>query len=410
MHNFRGFGFMASILIIFITASCSGGGSGSAGGIGTLSLSLTDSSLEGFQAFYVTIVRAEVHLKGNDNVKKNWQQVEMPRSPLTVNLMELVGGIRLELGIAELWSGQYTQMRLIIGETADDGLNILSQKHPAANYMIDENDAIIDLKIPSGLNTGIKIVHGFTINSGQTTELILDFIASDSLVKANDKIILKPTIKVAEMPEYAIVRGNVSEENGASPIGIERALVSVQSYIENPSSGDIKDQVIVHTSTLTDELGNFSIFVFPGSYNLVVYKEGYHPDVGTINVDYGDLLENQNYTLLQAGETGTVSGSIDMPGAVCEGGDMPQYATLSFRQECDDAGSVERIEIKSLNVANCTAFAPEPLPVINSNLPCGNYQLVAHSYLRETYDETPLSITSGSDNDLGPINLPAKQP
>jgi hypothetical protein len=102
-----------------------------------------------------------------------------------------------------------------------------------------------------------------------------------------------------------------------------------------------------------------------------------------------------------------VSGEIFIPGADCESEDMPQYATLSFRQEieCDDGSNIELIEIKSLNIANCSDFIQESLPVINLDAPCGDYQLVVYSYQRQTEQEAPLIITSGIDNDLGTISL-----
>ena len=66
-----------------------------------------------------------------------------------------------------------------------------------ANYVIDTDENYQELKIPSGINTGIKIVHGFTISTDQTTELILDFNAEKSVVIADNSgnWLLKPTIK-----------------------------------------------------------------------------------------------------------------------------------------------------------------------------------------------------------------------
>ncbi|MDL1978816.1 MAG: DUF4382 domain-containing protein, partial [Deltaproteobacteria bacterium] len=57
--------------------------------------------------------------------------------------------------------------------------------------------------------SGIKILHGFDINKGQTTELILDFDASRSIVKAGSsgKWLLKPTIKVLDTEEYSVISG-----------------------------------------------------------------------------------------------------------------------------------------------------------------------------------------------------------
>jgi hypothetical protein len=268
-----------AILMLFsLFAGCGGSGGGGSsvgsGGTGTLSLSLTDATTLDYQAVYVTIDRVDVHLGGNENSPNNWETVARPEK--TYNLLELVNGVREQLGLADLQAGDYTQMRLIIGNTPDDGLNIFSQAHPFANYVIlADTDEIHELKVPSGPQTGIKLVHGFTIEEDQTTELILDFDACRSVVKAGASglWLLKPTIKVVGTKDYAIISGAVSDGAAALP-GV---LVSAQIY--DPDADDPKDRVVVWTSTVTDEDGQYKLFLQPGTYNIVVYTTGYFPEV-----------------------------------------------------------------------------------------------------------------------------------
>ncbi|MFN2237201.1 MAG: DUF4382 domain-containing protein, partial [Anaerolineales bacterium] len=226
-------------LLTFMFAACDGGGSSSSSspdndagqastpGIvtGTLSLSLADDTIDGCKAVYITIDEVQVHNSGG-----SWQVVASSDPEKTYDLLELRNGVREDLGISVLEVGYYTQMRLLIGSEADDGINILSEPHPYANYVIDENDDYYELKIPSGYQTGVKIVHGFYINEDQTTELILDFEASSSVVKPghNKEWLLKPTIKVLNTENYSILRGTVivdDEDEGGSPGGV---LVSAQ--------------------------------------------------------------------------------------------------------------------------------------------------------------------------------------
>jgi len=60
-------------------------------------------------------------------------------------------------------------MRLIIGDSPDDTINLLSESHPYANYIIDNSNTYHELKFPIGIQTGTKIVHGFDINEDRTT-------------------------------------------------------------------------------------------------------------------------------------------------------------------------------------------------------------------------------------------------
>ena len=84
-----------------------------------------------------------------------------------------------------------------------------------------------ELKVPSGYQTGIKIVKGFSIAVSQTTELLLDFDAAKSVVQAgkSGKWLLKPTIKVLESMEN-LVSGVI--DDGVNPIA--GAMVSAQFY------------------------------------------------------------------------------------------------------------------------------------------------------------------------------------
>jgi hypothetical protein len=246
-------------LLMFVFTACGGsGGSGTGGGTGTLSVSLADNTIRGCKAVYVTIDDVLVHAKGG------WRSLKKTNPHKTHNLLDLQNGVREELGIAELAAGYYNQMRLLIGDTPDAG-------HFAANYIIDDDDQAHELKIPSGYETGIKIVNGFTIRAGQTTELILDFWASDSIVMPghNGEWLLKPTIKVLNTDNYSIVSGTVSPQMG-------QVLVSAQIYDPNPALPPA-DKVFVQASTLTEDDGSYSIFLLPGTYNIIAYIDDYAP-------------------------------------------------------------------------------------------------------------------------------------
>jgi hypothetical protein len=353
------------LFALMMTACGGGGGSSSLSGeTGTLYLSLTDATTDEYQAVYVTIHEVWVHVGGNEKNDGNWDMVASPDE--TYNLLDLANGVLEQLGIAELPAGHYTQMRLIIGDIPDNGFNFMGEKHPYANYIIDRSDKYHELKIPSGLQTGIKIVNGFDINANETTELILDFDAMRSVVKAgaSGQWLLKPTIKV--LKDYSIITGNITD---TSDIPLEGVLVSVQKY--NQDADDPKDEVVIQTSTLTDESGDYTIFVRPDVYNIVAYKDGFEPSCSRLTAG-----PNQSPILnfiLNASDTGTVSGMVKI-----DGGTLQQYATLSFRQidQCEG----DDIEIKSLNIANGGSFGINPIFI----LPVGDYTVVASTYGKVT--------------------------
>ena len=324
---------------------------------------------------YVTIDEVQVHKKGG-----NWQLVASPNK--TYNLLELVNGVRESLGITELETGHYTQMRLIIGKDPDNGINILSQGHPYANYIVDDSNTYHKLKISSGPQTGIKIVNGFDINENQTTELILDFDASRSIVMAGNsgQWLLKPTIKVLDEVECSIISGTITDiDSGDS---LEGVLVSAQMY--DPNAAAAKDKVVVQASTVTDKEGSYTIFLEPGTYNIIGYKDGYDPTCKKINTVSGSAY-TQDFTLTTV-STGTVSGSVNITG-----GSEEQHVTLSFRQtaQCDSAD--EQIEVKSLNIANGEDYSV--------SLPAATYRVIASTEGRTTL-ELGVGVVAGEDTEL----------
>lgn len=362
--------WMMLCLFALVLTACGGGSSSISGETGTLYLSLADATTDEYQAVYVTIKEVWVHVGGNEENDRNWEVVASRDE--TYELLDLVNGVREELGISELLTGHYTQMRLIIGDVPDNGINIFSESHPHANYIIDSAGIYHELKIPSGLQSGIKIVNGFDINANETTELILDFDAMRSVVKpgSEDKWLLKPTIKVLDTRDDSIVRGAVAGIADETEAVLERVLVSAQTY--DPNADDV-NQVLIHASTLTDVPdGEYSIFIQPGTYNIVAYKNGYAPLCSKRNI--GSNQERPLDFTPHAAETGTVSGKVEI------GDPAPdQHVTLSFRQnaQCDPSTSEDQqIEVKSVNVANSGSYSV--------TLPVGTYQVVASTYGKAT--------------------------
>ena len=178
----------------------------------------------------------------------------------------------------EFSAGTYNQIRLIIGLKPELENNLLGELHPAANYIIlnDGIDTVEQLKIPSGIQTGIKLNDSFTVDGGEIKDLVLDFDASRSVVKAGNsgKYILIPSIKVIEPEDKIDINGTVSEKV-APENKIEGALVSAQ----------ISDSLsaTVARSTISDNGGNYllSLLSPDQTYNIVAYSAGKIPECKT---------------------------------------------------------------------------------------------------------------------------------
>jgi hypothetical protein len=306
-----------------------------------------------------------------------WTTVTDVGNGKTYNLLELAGGVREELGITELKEGSYTQMRLILGkEPEKGGINILSQPHPHANYVVIDTDPTTDtdpieiheLKVPSGFQTGIKIVQGFEIIGSKTTELVIDFFATKSVVKAgnSDNWLLKPTIKVSNTKECAIVRGEVKAGNTPVP----GALVSAQQ-----NNGDTLE---IFSSTFTAEDGTYELLFLNtgGTYNIVASKVGHEASCVAVTTTGGDVTLAPPITT-RTGKTGTLTTTVSIAPPSTVPDDTP-HVTLSFRQNlnCDanDTTPTTPVEVKSENYANAID-PPYTIPIT-----VGDYEVNASTY------------------------------
>ena len=374
---------LAVFLTVILLISCGGGGSGSSGGTGgtgTLELGLTDAATNDYQAVYVTIAEVRVKKQGEGEEEAGWQTVMMPGQ--TYNLLELVNGVIATLGAGELEVGQYGQIRLILDEQPDDSENILNETHPYANYLIDGEDNPIELKVPSGFQTGIKIVKGFSIVASQATELILDFDAARSIVQAgkSGKRLLKPIIKVLETVDNS-VSGMVND--GVDPIG--GALISAQIF--NSGALDPKDEVIVESTTVSTEEGAYKLFLPPDTYNIVATRDGYLPACQEVEAQFFEEY-NADFSLLAETEIITISGTVS--GLTNE----EAAALLSIRQTINCGSGNVTIEVASVSVANDTTSD-------GIALPAGIYDVVVSADGEETQvfedlsEDTELNISFG---------------
>ena len=313
--------WLAVLISIVFIGACSNGGTDDPlavndtndGTTGYLALGLIDAPGGSYQAVYVSIKEVQVCIApeecdGFGDCAENCEWETIAEINQTYNLLELVNGVTESLGLTELETGQYNQMRLMLSDTNDGSTNILGEVETYPQYLIDDAGVVHEMKVPSGYQSGIKLVHPFQIVAGLTTELILDFDVSRSVVKAGNsgKYNLKPTIKVIGTHSRAIVTGTVTTQN-ESLVPLKGATVTAwQEIAEGEWSAAM--------TTATDADGGYMLYLDPGDYKIVTSAYGYMPqcklifvegDKSNLNIDF-ELQWTPMVTV-----TGTVSGITD---------------------------------------------------------------------------------------------------
>ena len=250
-----------ALLMMALATACGSSGDGSgASAPGSVSVSLTDAPACGFDAVNVTVSKVRIHQSdsASDN-SAGWTDITL-NPPRKINLLDLNDptqpNFALEsLGETPLPAGHYTQLRLVLEP------NTGNPNPPFANSVVltgTTNE--IKLDTPSGIQTGIKLIHQFDVGSGQRVDLLLDFDACKSIVlTGNGRYKLKPVIKV-----IPFVLNGIEGFVNTNLLG-SHVVVSAQQ------SGEIIRATVPNATT-----GKFFLArLVPGNYDVVITADSH---------------------------------------------------------------------------------------------------------------------------------------
>jgi hypothetical protein len=192
-----------------------GGGTGGSGssGTGSLRVALTDAPACGYDHVYITVDRVRVHASSTATESDGgWSEVVVNPAQ-RIDLLDLSNGVLVELGQTPLPAGQYTQVRLVLKPNGAG---------TPANAIMPQGRSEVALDTPSATQSGLKLVHGFTVQPNTMADLVLDFDACRSIVKRGNsgRYNLKPVIRVFPRTLTGIV--------GYAQTGLAGVTVSAQ--------------------------------------------------------------------------------------------------------------------------------------------------------------------------------------
>ena len=247
------------LMLGFLTACNSSGDNNGAAAPGSLSVSLTDAPACGYDAVYVTVSKVRVHQSSSaDDHAAGWSDITLD-PPRKINLLDFndpTQPVHVEpLGITAIEAGHYTQLRLVLVPNTNPN-------RPANSVVLsgDPSKTEIPLDTPSGIQSGIKLIHEFTVASGQRVDLLLDFDACKSVVlTGNGTYKLKPVINVIPFVLNGI--------DGFLSVGLFPQQTNVNHIVV---SAQVQGEVVRSTmpNAVTGEflLGHLD----PGTYDVVI--------------------------------------------------------------------------------------------------------------------------------------------
>jgi len=186
-------------------AGCGGGGSGdSKSQTGMLKIGVTDSPVDAADAVVVQFTGVELKPVNGQAFSRDFS------SPKTIDLLTLQGTNRAMLLDGEsVPAGDYEWMRLKVN--ADPNV---------VDSYITVGGAQCEMRIPSGDETGLKMIRGFTVGVGTTTDFTIDFNLRQSIVRppgqqamtescGGQAYMLKPVLRVVDNLQVGTLTGTV---------------------------------------------------------------------------------------------------------------------------------------------------------------------------------------------------------
>jgi len=174
----------AGVALALLGLSACGGGSGSSSP-GQLTVGLTDAPVDGATSVVVAFTGIDLQNADGTTTSINFAATQH------IDLLKLQGGATgtLTQGTS-VPAGDYQWMRL----------KVLADKDTQnESYITLTNGSQYPLYIPSGAETGLKLVSGFTVAQGSTTSLLIEFDLRKSITAPQGQspdYILKPALRV----------------------------------------------------------------------------------------------------------------------------------------------------------------------------------------------------------------------
>lgn len=189
-------------------------------------------------------------------------------TPQTIDLMQQQGGNSASLlnGV-KLPAGNYAWIRLLLASTGNTITLADGSVHP--------------LVIPSGDESGLKLVHGFTVAAGGVVNFTIDFDLRRSVILANGQYILKPVLRLSDDVDAGRISGTVANTFMIGTIAITDPSCMPAAYIFsganatpvdiNPTSSS--QPIATATVALDNDSGDYRFdfgHLAPGTYTVAL--------------------------------------------------------------------------------------------------------------------------------------------
>lgn len=254
----RRFRFGISFAVCLALTACGGSSFGPEDRTGTISIAITDAAID-------EVSKVNVQFSGVTLKPQSGDMIEIQfDTPKDIDLLTLSGGMTAELlPDTQVPVGPYNWIRLAVNAEFDNVFDSYAEV-PGGQ---------VELRVPSGSQSGLKLVSGFTVTQNQSTNLVIDWDLRKALSDpvGMPGLHLRPALRITDMAAYGTLTGSVAEElvsddsctnDLAADTG--NAVYVYEGTVDTPGDIGDADNDPVTTATVTqDESG---VYVYDVHY------------------------------------------------------------------------------------------------------------------------------------------------
>ncbi len=198
-HETNARGALAAMVACALAVAGCGGGSTPSELTGMLNLKITDAPVDEAQKVVVVFTGVELHRTDGQTV-----QVNFGGDSKSIDLMLLQSGVTADLlQGASVPAGNYNWMRLEV---------LANRNTQGESFIVLDSGQQYPLWIPSGAETGLKLVRPFTVAQGSITRLLVDFDLRKSVTAPpgqDPNYLLRPALRLMDELQVGSIDGVV---------------------------------------------------------------------------------------------------------------------------------------------------------------------------------------------------------
>lgn len=191
---------LAGLMALPLWAGCGGGSAGSS----TMNLSIADGPVESASNVVIQFTGVELQPSGGgSSITFNFS------APKPLDLLTLQNGNAATLlSGASVPAGNYDWIRLLLSVGSNGAV---------ANSYIEINGAQYPVIVPSGEQTGLKLVQGFTMTANQVANFTIDFVLEQAITAPPGQMVggvqaylLRPALRLIDNVQAGGISGTVA--------------------------------------------------------------------------------------------------------------------------------------------------------------------------------------------------------